>query len=88
MDCIVYIIGKPSGDFLLLTAKYRKMRKNTMQFSWLTVLLVLAAMAIYPFRMLCTASGKNCNKVLLKIRNLFQKLHVPKTVATYMAASA
>lgn len=57
-----------------------------MQFSWLTVLLVLAAMAIYPFRMLCTASGKNGNKVLLKIRNLFQRLHVLFGVSAAVSA--
>ena len=47
-----------------------------MLISWLSVLLILLAMSVYPLRILCTTSGKSGNAKLNKLRQLSRKLHI------------
>ena len=50
-----------------------------MLISWLSVLLILLAMSVYPLRILCTTlekSGKTSNAKLNKLRQLSRKLHI------------
>lgn len=57
----------------------KRRKENTMLISWLSVLLILLAMSVYPLRILCTASGKSGksgNKILNKLRQLSRKLHI------------
>lgn len=48
-----------------------------MLISWLSVLLILSTVSIWPLRIICTASRKGNNGAVYKIWNLLRKLHIP-----------